>query len=208
MIIGVTGGIGSGKTFICNLLEVANLPVFSCDAAASFLINNDVDVKIAIKTLLGNDAYIGVEYFDEKGKVRPGEERLDKKYVASIIFENPDLRGKLNMIVHPAVKKAFDEWLLKQTSKVVIIESAILFESGFDKFVDKVLVVSAPMKTRIERLKKRDHLSEEEIQKRIGSQISDGEKLRKADFIITNGPRDDVNRQIFSFLNGIKEELY
>jgi len=208
MIIGVTGGIGSGKTYICNLLEIANIPVFNCDNIASDIINNNEDVKSAIIELFGKSSYIEVQFIDDKGKVKQGEERLDRTFIASKIFSDPSLREKMNAIVHPVVKQAFLEWKESQESKVVAIESAILFESGFNNFVDKVVVVSAPKEVRIQRLKQRSGLTDIEIKRRMDSQLSDGEKLRNADFIITNDLHDDVNRQIFSLLESIKEEMY
>ncbi len=208
MIIGVTGGIGSGKTYICHLLEIASIPVFYSDTEASRIIDTDPDVKKAIVELFGENAYIGVQSMDEKGKVKQETDTLDRKLVADKVFSNPTLLEKMNAIVHPAVIKAFEEWRQKQDSKTVIIESAILFESGYNKFVDKVLVITAPTDVRIERVMKRDGLTKEQVKKRIESQMKETDKQKSADYIITNGPHDDVNRQIFSFLDSIKENLY
>ncbi|MCQ2350370.1 MAG: dephospho-CoA kinase [Paludibacteraceae bacterium] len=208
MIIGVTGGIGSGKTYICHLLEIASIPVFYSDTEASRIIDTDPDVKKAIIELFGENAYIGVQSMDEKGKVKQETDTLDRKLVADKVFSNPALREKMNAIVHPAVIKAFEEWKQRQDSKTVIIESAILFESGYNKFVDKVLVVTAPTDVRIERVMKRDGLTKEQVKKRIESQMKETDKQKSADYIIANGPHDDVNRQIFSFLDSIKENLY
>lgn len=203
MIIGVTGGIGSGKTYICNLLEIASLPVFYSDDEAKRLMDYDFSVKKAITELLGDEAYVEVAYTNDNLPV----EKLDRKFVAKKIFSDPELRDKLNAIVHPAVLEEFNKWIEKQDSNVTVIESALLFECGLDKYVDKVVVVAAPMDVRIERLKKRDNMSDEEIQKRMASQSDDSSKLRRADVIIKNSPSDDVNRQIFEFLKSIKEEL-
>lgn len=204
MIIGVTGGIGSGKTYVCNLLEIAGIPVFNSDMEAKRLMNNDFKVKTAITELLGDEAYVEVAYTEDSVPV----EKLDRRYVAQKIFSDPELREKLNAIVHPAVFEAFKEWREKQDSNVTVIESAILFECRLDKYVDKTLVVAAPLETRIERLKKRDNMSDEEIHKRMASQSDDSSKLRRADIIIKNGPKDDVNRQIFDLLKSIQEELF
>ena len=204
MIIGVTGGIGSGKTYICKLLEIAAIPVFYSDVEAKRLMNSDFNVKTSITELLGDEAYVEVAYTEDSVPV----EELDRKFVSQKIFSDPELREKLNSIVHPAVFEAFKEWRERQKSNVTVIESAILFECGLDKYVDKTLVVSAPLETRIERLKKRDNMSDEEIHKRMASQSDDSSKLRRADIIIKNGPKDDVNSQIFNLLKSIQNDLF
>lgn len=204
MVIGVTGGIGSGKTYICKLLEIASLPVFYSDTEAKRIMDEDFSVKTAITELLGEEAYTVVAYTGDSVPV----EKLDRKFVARKIFSDPDLRAKMNAIVHPAVFKAFKVWQEKQESNVTVIESAILFECGLDKYVDKTIVVAAPVNVRIKRLKERDNMSDEEIEKRMASQSDESSKLRRADIIIKNGQDDDVNRQIFALLKSIQEELF
>ncbi|MBR4483323.1 MAG: dephospho-CoA kinase [Paludibacteraceae bacterium] len=204
MVIGVTGGIGSGKTYFCKLLEMASLPVFYSDTEAKRIMDEDFSVKTAITELLGEEAYTVVAYTADSVPV----EKLDRKYVAKKIFSDPDMREKINAIVHPAVFKAFNVWQEKQESNVTVIESAILFECGLDKYVDKTIVVAAPLDLRIKRLKERDNMSDEEIKRRMASQADESSKLRRADVIIKNGPDDDVNRQIFTLLKSIQEELF
>lgn len=204
MVIGVTGGIGSGKTYICKLLEIASLPVFYSDTEAKRIMDEDFSVKTAITELLGEEAYTVVAYTEDSVPV----EKLDRKFVARKIFSDPDLRAKMNAIVHPAVFKAFKVWQETQESNVTVIESAILFECGLDKYVDKTIVVAAPVNVRIKRLKERDNMSDEEIEKRMASQSDESSKLRRADIIIKNGQDDDVNRQIFALLKSIQEELF
>ena len=121
MIIGVTGGIGSGKTYICKLLEIAAIPVFYSDVEAKRLMNSDFNVKTAITELLGDEAYVEVAYTEDSVPV----EELDRKFVSQKIFSDPELRKKLNSIVHPAVFEAFKEWRERQKSNVTVIESAI-----------------------------------------------------------------------------------
>lgn len=212
MVIGVTGGIGSGKTYICKLLEIASLPVFYCDDEAKRLMNSDPDVKQSIVELFGDEAYIEVTHLDEKSKGseenQETEVTLNKELISSKIFSDPTLRKKMNDIVHPAVLTAFEKWRQEQESNVTVIESALLFETGYDQKSDLIVVVSAPMELRIKRLKKRDKMSEQEIEKRINAQMDESTKLRKADVIITNSLRDDLNTQIFKLLETIKGELF
>lgn len=209
MIIGVTGGIGSGKTYICKLLEIASLPVFYSDDVAKRIVNDDPDIKKSITDLFGEGAYIELRSIEEK-KTEERVKRfiLDRKFISEKIFNDSTLREKMNAIVHPAVLKAFEKWEKEQDSNVVVMESALLFESGMNKAVDKIIVVSAPEDIKIARLQKRDSLSEAEIRQRMKSQCSDAEKLRQADYIITNGPKDDVNIQIFKVLDSIQDQLF
>jgi len=209
MVIGVTGGIGSGKSYVCHLLEIASFPVFYSDDVAKELVNNNPDVKASITALFGEAAYIEVRSLDEKkSEERQKKFILDRKYIAEKIFSDAGLREKMDAIVHPAVFKEFEKWKESQASNVVFVESAILFESGMESLVDKVIVVSAPIDVRVARIQKRDSISEEQIKQRIESQCSDAERLRKADYIITNGPRDDVNRQIFGILATIQDLIF
>ncbi|MCQ2359914.1 MAG: dephospho-CoA kinase [Paludibacteraceae bacterium] len=209
MVIGVTGGIGSGKSYVCRLLEIASLPVFYSDDVAKRLVNDDPDIKKSITELFGEGAYIELRSIDEKKT----EERvrrfiLDRKFISEKIFNDSTLREKMNAIVHPAVFKAFEHWKEEQNSNVVVVESALLFESGMSKYVDKVIVVSAPEEVKIARLQKRDSLSEAEIRQRMKSQCSDAERLRQADYIITNGLRDDINAQVFKVLVSIQNQIF
>lgn len=209
MVLGVTGGIGSGKSYVCRLLEIASLPVFYSDNVAKHIVNDDPDIKKSITDLFGEGAYIELRSIDEKKT----EERvrrfiLDRKFISEKIFNDSTLREKMNAIVHPAVFKSFDKWKAEQTSNVVVVESALLFESGMSKYVDKIIVVSAPEEVKIARLQKRDSLSEAEIRLRMKSQCSDAERLRQADYIITNGLQDDVNSQVFKILGSIQDQIF
>lgn len=210
MILGVTGGIGSGKSYVCKLFEIAGMPVFYCDAEAKRLMVEDDMVKNAITDLFGKEAYIEIVSLDDskdkKSKTEsttPAHFTLDKKFIANKIFSDNTLRDKLDAIVHPAVIKSFRKWKQNQDSDFLAVESALIYETGFDSNVDKIVLVVAPEDERVERIKKRDGLSDTEIQSRMNSQISDSEKLRRADFIIKNGKRDDLNPQIFSLFQNI-----
>ncbi|NCC99231.1 MAG: dephospho-CoA kinase [Bacteroidia bacterium] len=190
MIIGVTGGIGSGKTYFCHLIEIAGFPIFYTDMESKKLLNSDPLIKAQIIDLFGASAYT--------------EDVLDSKHIAQQVFSDDNLRTKLNNIVHPAIKKLFDLWLTEhKSSPIVLLESAILFESGFDNFMDKIIVITAPLETRIKRVIKRDNCEEKDVLSKIKSQMSDEIKINKANFVIQNGEHDDLNKQIFDLLGKI-----
>lgn len=187
--VGITGGIGSGKTYICKLLELMNFSVFYSDTEAKKIQNTNEYVRIKFTELFGEEAYT--------------EEGLNRKYIAEIIFGNPDAKKQLEEIIHPKVAEAFATWCEEKSStdeKIVFIESAILYESGFDKMVDKVIMVYADDDVRIERSMRRDKADRKAIEDRIKNQGSDKEKCKKADFIIYNNPNDYVNKQIFEII--------
>lgn len=187
--IGITGGIGSGKTHICKLLELMNFSVFYSDAEAKKIQNTNEYVRIKLTELFGESAY--------------NEDGLNRKYIAEIIFANPTAKKQLEEIIHPKVAEAFTSWCNKKNDageRLVFIESAILYESGFDSLVDKVILVYADEETRITRSMARDGVSREAIEERIKNQSTDKEKLLKSDFIIHNNPDDMVNKQIIEII--------
>jgi dephospho-CoA kinase len=190
--VGITGGIGSGKTYICKLLELMNFSVFYSDTEAKKIQNTNEYVRIKFTELFGEEAYT--------------EEGLNRKYIAEIIFGNPDAKKQLEEIIHPKVAEAFATWCEEKSStdeKIVFIESAILYESGFDKMVDKVIMVYADDDVRIERSMRRDKADRKAIEDRIKNQGSDKDKCKKADFIIYNNPNDLINKQIFEIIKAL-----
>ena len=190
--VGITGGIGSGKTYICKLLELMNFSVFYSDTEAKKIQNTNEYVRIKFTELFGEEAYT--------------EEGLNRKYIAEIIFGNPDAKKQLEEIIHPKVAEAFATWCEEKSStdeKIVFIESAILYESGFDKMVDKVIMVYADDDVRIERSMRRDKSDRKAIEDRIKNQGSDKEKCKKADFVIYNNPNDLINKQIFEIIKAL-----
>jgi dephospho-CoA kinase len=190
--VGITGGIGSGKTYICKLLELMNFSVFYSDTEAKKIQNTNEYVRIKFTELFGEEAYT--------------EEGLNRKYIAEIIFGNPDAKKQLEEIIHPKVAEAFATWCEEKSStdeKIVFIESAILYESGFDKMVDKVIMVYADDDVRIERSMRRDKADRKAIEDRIKNQGSDKEKCKKADFVIYNNPNDLINKQIFEIIKAL-----
>ncbi len=192
--VGITGGIGSGKTHICKLLELMNFSVFYSDAEAKKIQNTNAYVRSKLTELYGEEAYT--------------EEGLNRKFIAEIIFNNPAAKKQLEVIIHPKVAEAFATWCEEKAGtdeKIVFIESAILYESGFDKMVDKVIVVYADEDVRIERSMRRDGADRTAIEERIKNQGSDKEKCNKADFVLHNNPNDYINKQL---LNIVKELYY
>jgi dephospho-CoA kinase len=192
--VGITGGIGSGKTYVCKLLELMNFSVFYSDTEAKNIQNSDPEVRTKLIALFGDECYT--------------EDGLNRKYLAEIIFGNPSAKKQLEEIIHPKVAEAFATWCEEKAAtddKIVFIESAILYESGFDKMVDKVIMVYADEETRIERSIKRDAAERKAIEERIKNQSSDKSKCKKADFVLYNNPNDYINKQL---LNIVKELYY
>ncbi len=171
-IIGLTGGIGSGKSTVAQLFEEQGIPHYNSDLRAKFLMNHEETLRQQIKELLGESSY------------HQGE--LNRQWIAKKVFESPALLQQLNALVHPAVKKDFESWIEQQTTPYVLKEAAILIESGAYKGCDKIIVVTADLPNRIKRVQVRDHSSVEEIQKRIQNQMNDEERLKHADYIIEN----------------------
>ena len=185
--IGITGGIGSGKTVVSSLLTLAGIPVYDADGESKHLTNTSHVIQKKLKALLGDEIYVN-------GK-------LDGKHLSSLIFSDEVLLKKVNGIIHPVVRKDFQQWASTQSSKYCALESAILYESGFDKEVDVVLTVYAPVELRLTRAMKRDGVNEAEIMKRMNRQMPDALKREKADFIIVNDEIQALTPQIEQFLN-------
>ena len=174
LLIGITGGIGSGKTTVCRVFEWINIPVYYADDAAKRLIEKNQQVKSNIIALLGKKAY------DKNGK-------YNRQFVGKKVFNSLELLQKLNDIVHPAVANDFTNWVGKNSDKPFLLkEAAILFESGSYKDCDKIICVVAPKKLRLNRVMERSGLSEKEVLQRMSSQWSDAKKIRHSDFIINN----------------------
>jgi len=171
-VVGLTGGIGSGKTTVAGFFKELNIPIYIADEAGKRLMNTSSEIRQEIIALFGEEAY---------------QDTLpDRKFIASKVFNDKDLLSKLNKIIHPAVEKDFKNWLKDQSSEYVIYEAAILFETGGYKKCDFSILVTAPQKLRIERLQKRDDSSVEEIKERMNNQWDDEKKSQMADFLINN----------------------
>lgn len=191
--LGITGGIGSGKSVVSKTLSVLGVPVYDCDSKAKWLQENDADVRQKIMNLLGDDVYEG--------------QRLNRKKMAAMIFSDAALLSKVEGIVHPAVENDFNRWCMEQKKDIVALESAILYECGLDKkCIDKVCLVYAPTETRIERVARRDSANIEEIRRRMAKQASDDEKKLKADFVVNNFSNHSVISQVLDMMVKVREE--
>lgn len=181
-IIGLTGGIGSGKTTVAKIFSNYGVPVYNSDIEAKILTNNSQSIKKALTSLLGKEIF--------------KEGILDKKLLARLIFNDSVLLEKVNAIIHPEVANHFKKWAAIQTSPYILKEAAILFESGSYKHCDKVILVSAPMEERMRRVMDRDHISREEVEARMKNQWDDAKKMELADFIINNITLPDTEKQV------------
>ena len=176
-IIGLTGGIGSGKSTVANMFKLFHVPIFIADDVSKMLLGTNEVVIAAVKDLLGEQSYTT----NLDNELIP-----DKKYIASKVFKDVDLLKGLNAILHPAVRTYFDDWLLKQDAAYIIYEAAILFESGGHKRCDAVLLITTNIEERVNRVMQRDQTSREEVEARLSNQWSDIERLNLSDFVIIN----------------------
>jgi dephospho-CoA kinase len=184
--IGITGNIGGGKTTISKIFEVLEIPVFYADDAAKKVMVEDIIVVDAIKSTFGNEAYF------EDGS-------LNRKHIASIVFNDEAELIKLNSIVHPAVFSAFDKWVKQmKNAPYVMKEAALLFESSSYKMCDYAIMVSAPLELRINRVLKRDGLTRAEIESRNAKQFSEEKKTQLADFVVRNDDTELVIPQVIA----------
>ena len=177
--VGITGGIGSGKSTITSLFHNLGVPIYNSDERAKWLMSNDVDLMDQIKILFGQESY--------------SNNKLNRAHLANIVFQNHDLLKQLNAIVHPLVKIDFENWLLLQKNEPLVIkEAAILIESGAYKELDILIVVFANKEIRIKRVMNRDNVAKEDVEKRIETQLSDSERLKFAHYSIENN-KDQSN---------------
>lgn len=184
--IGITGGIGSGKSVVASLLELSGIPVYIADTESKRLTASSPVIRKKLTALFGESLYTA--------------QGLDKKQLASHIFGNPELLKQVNAIIHPEVNRHFQAWADKQNTPICGIESAILFESGFNRVVDVTLMVYAPLEVRIRRVQERDALPRKEIVHRIDSQLPDEEKKEKSDYVIFNDGKQALLPQVAAFL--------
>jgi len=180
--IGLTGGIGSGKSTVAKVFEVLGIPVYYADEAARRLMNENKELRTAIIKSFGEASYNNGE--------------LDRKYLASVVFADKEKLKLLNTLTHPATIRDAEGWMNKQTSPYIIKEAALLFESGAAEHLDKVIGVFAPPLIRIKRVMDRDGLTEEEVKKRINGQMDEELKMKQCDFVITNDEQQLVVPQV------------
>lgn len=192
-VICITGGIGSGKTIVSKIIATMGYPVYHSDERAKkmyFL----PEVKEEVIKILGKQAYLS-------------DNEIDKKYIATKIFSDKELLSKINKLIHTAVKKDFEKFIDEHKGKQWIFkESALIFESGLFNTCDKIILVTAPVDVKIERIKKRDGLGDEEIIQRMKHQWNDDKKLSKADFVINNDGQAALLPQVLMVLDKLKFE--
>ncbi|MEI2755156.1 MAG: dephospho-CoA kinase [Chitinophagaceae bacterium] len=170
--IGLTGGIGSGKSTVAKIFETLGIPVYYADDAAKELMNTDPDLKELIIKNFGANVYT--------------DNKLNRSYLASIVFADKLKLEILNSLTHPATINAANEWIALQKGPYIIKEAALLFESDAHKHLDAIIGVSSPIALRMKRVMQRDNLTEEDVQKRINRQMDEAEKMRRCDYIIHN----------------------
>lgn len=193
--IGVTGGIGSGKSIVCNIFQQLGVPVYYSDKEAKQLMSTPLIMQ-QIKSVFGE------QVLNEYGKP-------DNKKIAEIVFQNKALLDKLNAIIHPAVRNYFKEWAEKYPdAPYVMNESAIIFEHGLHKELDAVIAVLAPENIRIKRVMGRDGISEQDILQRIKNQMTDEERKQRANYIITNDGSVSVIEQVLKINSLLLERIY
>ncbi len=182
--VGITGGIGSGKTTVCRIFEMLNIPVYYADDRAKWLMKNDPALKENIITLLGKEAYLS-------------EGDLNRVYIGKKVFSDKKLLAKLNKLVHPAVFLDGQNWFAEQTTSYAIKEAALFYETGSYQQMDKMIVVTADREERIRRVMLRDGLEREAVEARMDKQLPEEEKVEKADYVIYNDGREMLIPKIF-----------
>ena len=192
-IIGLTGGIGSGKSTVANMFEKLGVPIYISDEKARFLMENSDVIKKRIVKLFGVNAY--------------HDNSLNRSFIASKVFNNSILLSKLNAIVHPEVKIDFEYWLSKQKSVYVIKEVAILFETNSQSNFDYIISVVAPLKDRVKRIIKRGRQSESDILSIIKNQLPDSDKIKLSDFVIFNDLISNTETEILNLHNKILNKI-
>lgn len=187
--VGITGGIGSGKSVVATLLNMSGIPVYIADNESKRLLATSIEIREQLTSLFGPDLYT--------------VEGVNKQLLASHIFANPECLAKVNAIIHPVVNRDFQAWVERQDAKACAIESAILFESGFDRLVDVSLMVYAPLEVRIDRALARDAASKQEIERRINNQMPDEMKRDRSDYVINNDGVRALVPQVSKFISFI-----
>ncbi len=190
MKVGLTGGIGSGKTLVCSVLEKLGVAVYYADSEARRLMNNDPELVLQISGLFGNKAY--------EGGI------LNREFLAQRVFKDKVLLTRLNELVHPAVRKDFSRWANEQKPAFYVVEeAAILFESGSDRNMDLTVGVFSEKELRVQRVMQRDGITREQVRMRMNSQMNEKEKMERADMVIYNDGKLMILPQIINMHNAI-----
>jgi dephospho-CoA kinase len=192
-VVGLSGGIGSGKTTVSNMFKDLGIPVYIADVEAKKLMNSSKDIKRKLIELFGTKAYENNE--------------LNRSYIASKIFNDDSYLKKMNAIIHPSVTVHFKKWLQKQTSKYVIKEAAIIFEQNMQSQYDIIITVIVDKDVRIDRILKRDNTTREKILAIMKHQLSDEEKAKMSDYVIINDQLEHTKEQVLKTHNSILKNL-
>ena len=182
--VGITGGIGSGKSTVAHIFETLGIPVYYADAAAKKLMNEDAGLKQQVQQLIGEAAYTGGQ--------------LNRAFVSEQVFNNPEKLALLNSIVHPATIADAEKWMQQQSAPYAIKEAALIFESGAQENLDKVIGVFAPKTIRIKRVMHRDGITRDEVMLRMNKQINETIKMRLCNYVITNNEQELLIPQVLA----------
>lgn len=182
MVVGLTGGIGSGKTTALKEFEALGVPVYIADVEAKKLMNTSDEIKLKLRELFGHQAYVN--------------NKLNRNFIADKVFSNKELLTKLNAIVHPVVHQHFKEFIKEQTAAYLVYENAILFENKSEKLCDLVIVVATDLEDRIRRVMLRDNVDKESVIRRINNQWSQEDKITLADYVIYNNNQSELKEQV------------
>jgi dephospho-CoA kinase len=188
--IGITGGIGSGKSFVATIIERMGYPVYYSDVRSKELTNAHPLIRQGLIDLVGENVYFGGE--------------LDKKVLASAIFSNDEIRMKVNQLIHPIVRQDFEDWAKAQTSDLIFNEAAILFETGAYRNFDATILVYAPEELRLKRVLKRDIITKEEVLARMNNQMNDNEKRKMTPYSILNDGESPLLKQLEEVIERLK----
>lgn len=191
--IGVTGGIGSGKTIVSEIFKLHGIPIFNADEEAKKLNDSSPIIREQLTLQVADDLY--------------PEDKLDRKKLASIIFHDNEKRAIVNAIIHPVLANRFIEWVNQHAQlPFVVLDAALLIEAGFHRLVDNVIIVQTPKPVRIARVMKRDNSSYDEVEARINSQLSEEEKQKYAHFVISNNDSQSLLVQVSELLSSLDPE--
>lgn len=190
--IAITGGIGCGKSVVSRLFRMMGIPVYDCDTRAKCLMNENPTLRASLIEKVGDRVY-------------GPDGNINRPFLATYMFGNPEHVNTINRIVHPTVRADFRQWAQRSQSTIIAVETAILYESGMDADVDAVLLIYTPLELRIHRAAERDHSTEEAIRRRIEAQTPDEELLQRATYVITNDNNTSLIEQLHQLLHTIEE---
>lgn len=188
--IGITGGIGSGKSIVAKVLEAMNYPVYYSDDRSKIIVDTDPEIRSELIKLIGTEVY--------------QDDKLNRPFLAKLLFSDDEIRHKVNKIIHPVVREDFENWMLQQESNLIFNEAAIFFETGGHKTMDFNILVIAPFEIKIHRIMKRDNISREEVLERMSKQWSDEKKIPLADFVLVNDDVTPLLMQIETVIEKLK----